>query len=109
MRSWALSIVVALFTTACAGPPPPPIAVAEASYGLNCQANQTGNVTDIVKQECNGDKSCSFAVSHAAETTVDACPGLPKDFAVTYRCGDKERAVRIVDSAKKVVVLSCGH
>lgn len=109
MRPWIPCIAAALCITACGGPPPTPIEVTEASYGLNCQANQTGNVTDIVKQECAGDKSCSFAVSHAAETTVDACPGLPKDFAVTYRCGDKEKTVKVADAAKKLVILTCGH
>ena len=108
MRTWSLCVISMLGMGACAGPPPPPIAVSQASYGLNCQA-LAGNVTEVVKQECDGDKSCSFAVSHAAESTADACPGQPKDFAVSYRCGEKDRTVKIADAAKKVVILSCGR
>ena len=84
------------------------IEVSEASYGLNCQNNAAGNATEVVKTKCDGKVSCSFTVSEAAQTIGDHCPGTPKTFDVTFKCGDDERNAHVTGEAVgKTVYLTC--
>jgi hypothetical protein len=109
MKLSNIAFIVVLGLSACGGSPPAQIKIVEAHYGRNCSAGQPDTVTEVVKAECEGDPSCSFAVSHAAGAIADPCPAQPKDFSVAYRCGEQQRTRLIADAAKKVVILSCGR
>lgn len=86
------------------------IAVSDASYGVNCRNDQAGNATDFVKSDCDGKRSCSFPVQHAAGKIGDNCPGTKKDFDWTYVCGDKEKKGHLDGEANgKTAFLTCAN
>ena len=86
------------------------IDVSEASYGLNCRNDAAGNATEYVAEACNGKRSCSFPVQNAAGKIGDHCPGVKKEFVVTYVCGDREKKVRVAGEAVgKTAFLTCGN
>jgi hypothetical protein len=87
--------------------------VYEASYGRNCRADQSGNATqfvrDYVTQNCAGKESCSIPVQEAAASKIgDHCPGVPKDFDVTYVCGNEEKTTHVPgESTGKTAFITC--
>ncbi len=85
------------------------IQVSTASYGLNCSNAAEGNATPYVKKACDGKRSCSFAVQDAASNISDPCPGVPKDFRVTYVCVDMENSAFVSpEAAGNTAFLICG-
>jgi hypothetical protein len=85
------------------------IEVSTASYGLNCSNAAEGNATPYVAKACDGKRSCSFAVRDAASNIGDYCPGVPKDFRVTYVCGDRENSAFVSpEAAGATAFLICG-
>ena len=86
------------------------IEVSTASYGLNCSTAAEGNATPYVKKACDGKRSCSFAVRDAASNIGDHCPGVPKDFRVTYVCdGGRENSAFVSpEAAGATAFLICG-
>jgi Galactose binding lectin domain len=98
----ALLVTMGISSTASsliAQPSQATIEVSEASYGLNCRNDMAGNATTYVKDECNGKHSCSFPVQKAAQNIGDHCPGVKKEFVVTYVCGDQEKKVKVEGEA----------
>lgn len=69
----------------------PKIEISSATYGSNCDKAVPGNATNVAKAECDGKRTCSFDIQHAAGTIGDQCPGLEKTFDATYLCGDEEK------------------
>ena len=63
------------------------IMVVVATYGGNVGV-PAGNATADVASSCNGKTSCQYAVQ--TPKLGDPKVGEPKDFVVTYRCGDAE-------------------
>ncbi len=85
------------------------IEVSTASYGLNCSNAAEGNATPYVKKTCDGKHTCSFAVRDAASNIGDQCPGVPKDFRVTYVCGGLENSAFVSpEAAGGTAFLMCG-
>jgi hypothetical protein len=84
------------------------IAVATASYGLNCRNDAAGNATLYLKTGCDGKDICSFPVQDAAGKIGDHCPGTQKEFIVTYTCGSKEKTLRVdKEAVGKTAFLTC--
>jgi peptidoglycan/LPS O-acetylase OafA/YrhL len=72
----------------------PEVSVVSATYGLNCRDFTVpagfqkwtipGNVTRVLKQDCDGRAQCSFVVD--AGRIGDPANGCGKDFSVEYFC-----------------------
>ena len=61
------------------------IDVTSATYGASCRQPH-GNVTDFLKQACDGKSSCDYTVRW--QTLGDPAVGCGKDFSVDWRCDD---------------------
>ena len=84
------------------------ISVTEATYGLNRGFHQRGNATHYVKGECDGRRSCDFAVSQAASQLGDPDPRAAKSLDVKYRCGKAEKTGHVDGDANVMsIALTC--
>jgi hypothetical protein len=78
----------AMFTALCVGAAAcSKISVTEATYGLSRGYQHRGNVTEDVKAECDGKRSCDFAVNRVASRIGDLDPRAAKSLDVRYSCG----------------------
>jgi hypothetical protein len=93
------------------------IDIKDATYGGNCKFKRdfpfiygvsTGNVTDSVKQKCQGKRTCNITVD--AKTYGDPASGCAKDFRVTYYCSSHHEFLSSSASAEalgKNIVMDC--
>ena len=100
---------LALFTLLCIGVAAcSKISVSEATYGLNRGYHQQGNATADVKAECDGKRSCDFAVSRVASRLGDPDPRAAKSLDVRYSCGKTAKTGHVDgDAAVMSIVLTC--
>jgi hypothetical protein len=98
-----------LFTLLCVGLTAcSKISVTEATYGLNRGYHQRGNATEDVKAECDGKRSCDFAVSKTASRLGDSDPREAKSLDVRYSCGKATKTGHVDgDAAVMSIVLTC--
>ena len=83
------------------------LVVRSATYGANCGA-QAANVSENVKEACNGAGVCDYKVD--VNTLGDPAPGCGKDFSVEYACGANSaaRTAHLSGEANgKTVKLTC--
>jgi hypothetical protein len=96
-----------------------PIHVVDATYGGNCRDSVTpaqrpnlvksGNATAVVSAACDGLKSpCLFKID--VTMLGDPAAGCGKEFVVTWRCGDDQRAHESYFPAEadhRIALISC--
>jgi hypothetical protein len=79
--------------------------VSEATYGLNCNSDHAGNLTQEMKKACDGKKVCSFAI---ARPPSYVCFDPKADFDFTYVCGQTEKTGHVTgESAGDTAFLTC--
>jgi hypothetical protein len=84
------------------------ISVTEATYGLNRGDHQRGNATQDVKAECDGKRSCDFAVNKLASRIGGPDPRAAKSLDVRYSCGNATKTGHVDgDAAVMSIVLTC--
>lgn len=99
----------AMFTVLCVGLAAcSKVSVIEATYGLNRGDHQRGNATQDVKAECDGKRSCDFAVSKLASRIGGPDPRAAKSLDVRYSCGKATKTGHVDgDAAVMSIVLTC--
>ena len=90
------------------------INIIEASYGLNCNGGNRGNITRRLQELINqqGDKSSYMLNGNSSHLNFnrvfgDAAPYCPKDLRVTYDCGDGNRKEAYVPNEGSTLNMSC--
>lgn len=86
------------------------VEVISASYGVNCNPNLRGNLTDVVKQSCKDKALCHFTVDH--EKYGDPAVNCAKNFVVDYHCGGSsttKSATIAAEATKQYVTLDCSQ
>ena len=84
------------------------ISVTDATYGLNRGYHERGNATQYVKAECDGKRSCDFAVRKVASRVGDPDPRAAKSLDVRYSCGNAVKTGHVDgDAAVMSIVLTC--
>lgn len=90
------------------------INIIEASYGLNCNGGNKGNITARLQNLINqqGDKSSYMLNGNSSYQNFNRVFGdpnfmCPKDLRVTYDCGDGNRKETYVPNEGATLNLSC--
>jgi hypothetical protein len=86
------------------------ISIVDATYGETCHV-PAGNATAAVRDSCEGRTRC---VARArAGAAGDPAPGCPKEFVVTFRCGEEQEPRRAGlprgAALGEILRLSCAH
>ena len=103
------TLVIAVLIFSCVGLAAcSKISVTEATYGMNRGSDQRGNATQYVKAECDGKRSCDFAVSKAANRIDDPDPRAARSLEVRYSCGKTVRTGQVDGDARVMsILLTC--
>ena len=85
------------------------INIINASYGVNCNSNNMGNLTNLLSAKCNSKQNCSYLIN--SSSINDPSPGCSKNFEVNYLCNALPQSKIIIDhdANGKYLYLDCNH